>query len=83
MMHKLFLLYLKQLEFDVSYCMARETKKGNQILLKFAWHDTSVLHQTMPVQFTVLQESGATRQSGPAPKNHIVKKLEATRNGGG
>ena len=73
---------LGELEFDVSYCMARETKKGNQVLLKFAWHSTSVLHQTMPMQFAVLSDSRASRQSGPAPKNHIIKNLEAASKGG-
>jgi len=63
------------LEQHVTMCMAKMTKKADQVLLKFTWARYSSLNQSMQLQLSVLAALGAIHQSGPAPKGFLVRQL--------
>jgi len=63
------------LEPHVVMCMAKLTKKADQVLLKFTWARYSTLNQSMQLQLTILAVHGAIHQSGPAPKGFLVRQL--------
>ena len=57
-------------------CMAKLTKKGDQVLLKFTWSKISELNDSARWQVALLSGLGAKRQMGPAPKGPIIRQLE-------
>ena len=63
------------LEEHVVMCMARSTKKGDQVLLKFTWARYSALNQSIQLQVHVLLALGAIHQSGPAPRGQLIRQL--------
>jgi len=65
----------EDLDQHVAMCMAKQTKKGDQVLLKFTWSRYSSLNHSIQLQLHVLAPLGAIHQAGPAPKGHIVRQL--------
>jgi len=63
------------LEHHVTLCIAKLTKKTDQVLLKFTWARYSNLNQSMQLQLTVLAALGAVHQTGPAPKGFLMRQL--------
>ena len=64
------------LDQHVAMCLAKQTKKGDQVLVKFTWSRYSTLNHSIQLQLHVLAASGAIHQAGPAPKGNIVRQLE-------
>jgi len=67
---------IEDLEIHVTMCMAKLTKKGDQVLLKFTWSKISELNDSARCQAALLHGLGAVRKTGPAPKGPIIRQLE-------
>ena len=67
---------LTDLDSNFTMCMAKVTKKGDQLLLKYTWSKTSALNDSARWQISMLTAMGCTRQCGPAPKGPIIRQLE-------
>ena len=67
---------IDDLDSHVCMCMAKSTKKGDQVLLKFTWAKVSELNDSARWQCALLSNLGAIRKTGPAPKGPIIRQLE-------